>query len=124
MLDDQSLADRLVTYADALVAVVFVGSSGIAVALTNPESRCSLVNTAGPVSMGNLIFAGIISVLLITLRRWELDLRTGTSPSKKAIGYSRRLHVARLVVIWFSAIATAFFLLASTGGSACAVSIR
>ena len=120
-MDDQSFADRLVTYADALVAVSFVGSSGLAVALTNPESRCSLVNTARPVSIGMLAFSGILSVLLITLRRWELDLRTDTPASKKSIAYSRRLHLARLVVIWFSAIATVAFLFSATGGPTCAV---
>ena len=118
-MDDRSFADRLVTYADALVAVSFVGSSGLSLALTDPESRCSLVTTAGAVSIGNLIFAGIVSVLLITLRRWELDLRTGTSASKKSTTYSRRLHVARLVVIWFSAIATVVFLLAANRDPTC-----
>ena len=119
-MDDRSLADRLVTYADALVAVTFVGTSGWSLALTNPESRCSLIHAAGPVSVGNLIFAAIVSILLITLRRWELDLLTGTAVSKKSAAYSRRLHVARLGVVWVSAIAIVIFLMAALRDPTCA----
>ena len=120
-MDDQSFADRLVTYADALVAVSFVGSSGLAVALTNPENRCSLIEAAGPVSIGMLVFSVIVSALLVALRGWELDLRVGAPVSEKSVRYSRRLFWARLVVIWFSATATIAFLLAADGGPGCAV---
>lgn len=124
-MDDHSLADRLMTYADALVAVSFVGSSGMCVGLMNPESRCSLISAFRAVSVGNLIFTVIVSVLLIILRRWESDLLAGTSSSKKARTYSRRLHVARLAVIWLSAISVVVFLMvAATGDPTCARQVR
>ena len=120
-MDDRALASRLVTYADALVAVFFVGSAGLSQAITDPDVRCSLVASFREVSVGNLIFAAIVSVIVVTLRRWELDLLADARGSKKSEMYSRRLHVARLVIIWLSAIATVGFLAAAARGRACAV---
>lgn len=107
------------TYADALVAVSFVGTSGLSLALTDPDVRCSLVDAFGQVLAGNFVSAGIVSILLITLRSWESDLREGSSRSKKSESYSRRLHVARLAVVWISAIAAVVLLAAATKGPAC-----
>jgi len=85
------------------------------------DTHCSLVNAFRAVSVGLLIFAAIVSGVLITLRRWELDLLAGARGSKKSERYSRRLYVARLVVVWLSAIVVVGFLFAASGDPACAV---
>jgi len=101
-LDDRAFADRLVNYADALTAVTFVGSSGLSVSLTDPDVRCSLINAVGSVAIGYFAMAAIVSVLLVILRRWELDLRSQEPLTRKSSLYSRRLQLARLVVVWVS----------------------
>ena len=40
------LADRLVSYSDALVAVSFLGVSGIGLAVADPDIRCTLARGA------------------------------------------------------------------------------
>ena len=120
-MDDRALASRLATYADALVAVFFVGSAGLSQTIMDPDVRCSVVASFRAVSVGNLIFAAIISGIVITLRRWELDLLADARGSKKSEMYSRRLHLARLVIVWLSASAVVGFLLAATRDPACAV---
>ena len=118
-MDDRSIASRLVTYSDALVGMTVVGASGLSLALLDPDNRCSLTSAVFPISMGSLIFAAGVIMLLIILRRWELDLLEGTSESEKAMKYSNRLHVARLVAVSISAIATVVFLVAAGGDPTC-----
>jgi len=119
-LEDRALADRLVTYADALVAVSFVGMSGLTIALADPDIRCSLIRGVTPVAVANLASAGVVSLLLIVLRSWEAELRSGASPSARAATYSRRLHVARFVIVWLCVITAVVTLIAATRDPACA----
>lgn len=35
------LADRTVNYSDALVAIVFIGASGLGIAVADPDTRAS-----------------------------------------------------------------------------------
>lgn len=51
-VDDRGIADRLVTYADALAAVCFVGTSGLSLALADPDVRCSLTSGVPQVVAG------------------------------------------------------------------------
>ena len=101
---DRALADRLVNYADAIVAVAFVGVSGLGVALADPDARESVARAAEWVGGLNVAVGVVVSALLRLLRRWELDLRFGQPQSKKAAAYSRRLHAARYVVVWFAVV--------------------
>jgi hypothetical protein len=118
-MDDESLASRLVTYADASAAVFFVGAAGLSNAIMDANTHCSLANAFREVSVGIVSFASIISFTQITLRRWELDLLEGARVSKKAEMYSRRLHVARLAIVWLSAILVLSFILLLQGDPAC-----
>jgi len=120
-LDDRALADRLVNYADALVAVSFVGMSGLSIALADPDVRCSLIRGVTPVAVANLVSAGIVSILLVILRSWEFDLRSPAPPSPKSARYARRLHIARFIIVWISAAAAVATLLAATRDPACGV---
>ena len=98
-LEDQAFADRLITYADALVAVSFVGMSGLSIALADPGIRCSLTYGLVPLALLNLIFGIIISLILVVFRIWESDLRSGAPPSERSAKYAHRLHAARLVIV-------------------------
>ncbi len=118
-MDDRALADRLVSYADALVAVSFVGMSGLSIALADPDVRCSIADGLVPIMAGNVIFASVVSYLLRTLRKWETDLRADSPLSTKAADYSRRLYSGRFVVVWFSAIAAVSALAAVTRDPSC-----
>jgi hypothetical protein len=120
-LDDRALADRLVNYADALVAVSFVGMSGLSIALADPDVRCSLTRGVFPVMVANLISAAGVSVLLVILRSWESNLRSPSLSSPRAARYLSRLHIARFVIVWLSAAAAVATLFAATRDPACAV---
>jgi len=99
---DRALADRLVNYADAMVAVSFVGVSGLGIAVADPDTRTSVARGALWVAAGNAVVAIVVSVLLQLLRRWELDLRVAAPPSEKAARYSRKLHGARFAIVWLA----------------------
>jgi hypothetical protein len=119
-VDDQALADRLVNYEDALTAVSFVGMSGLAITLSDPDTRCSLVQALPTVAIATTLYCAVVSALLVVLRRWESDLGSSTTISKKSATYSRRLHVARQVVVWFSAAAVVAALLGASPDPNCA----
>ena len=99
---DRSLADRLVNYSDAIVAVSFVGVSGLGIAVADPDTRDSVARGADWVAAANVLVGIVASALLRSLRRWELDLRADAPPSPKGLRYSRRLHGARFVIVWFA----------------------
>lgn len=120
-MEDRTLADRFVTYSDALVAVSFVGTSGLSLAVADPDVRCSMVGGLVGVSIGNAMFSGIVSVLLVALRRWELDLRQDDPQSEKANVYSRRVHIARFAVVWLSAVMAAVIVRFATADPSCNV---
>jgi hypothetical protein len=113
--EETALADRIVNYSDALVAVAFLGVSGLGVAVADPDIRCS-VATAIPQIMGsNLINAIVLSGLVLWLRKWEIDLRVESPHRGKVAKYVRWLHVARLVIIWTSFLMSIALVLASAG---------
>ena len=113
-MEDHELADRLVSYADAIAAVAFVGISGLGIALGDPDVRCSIASALGPVVFSNLVSGTVMTILVLTLRRWELELRTERPPGERARAISRNLHVARIAVVWLS---TAMAVLALFGAS-------
>ena len=104
--EQRALADRLVNYADAMVALSVVGTSGLGVAIAEPDARESVASGATYIIVANMVIALIFSGLVEVLRRWEADLREDLPPVPKARKYARYLHVARLVVIWIAAFQT------------------
>jgi hypothetical protein len=121
-LDDRALADRLVNYADALAAVAFVGMSGLSISLAEPEVRCSITQGAFvPVVAANVLSTGIVSLLLVVLRSWEMDLRSSDPPSAKAARYMGRIYVARFIIVWFSGAAAILSVVAAARDTACAI---
>ena len=97
-MNDSSLADKLVSYADALAALAFVGTSGLGLALADPDVRCSLVKV--------VIGVGIATSLL-----------AGASAEARRI--SRFIFTARIVVVWLAAAAAVALLVAATQDPRC-----
>ena len=101
---DAALADRLVNYADAIVALSIVGVSGLGIAVAEPEARESIARGANWVILSNAVLGTAFAFVLHVLRRWELDLRSTDPPSDKAQRYGRRLHGARFGVLALSVV--------------------
>jgi len=99
---DVVLADRLVSYADALTALAFVGVSGLGLAVADPEIRADIAIVADWLVLSNLLSGAALCAVVVLFRRWELDLRSKAKDSAKVQRYSQLLHTARLVVIWFA----------------------
>ncbi|MFK7975348.1 MAG: hypothetical protein AB8C02_04390 [Halioglobus sp.] len=112
--EDRALADRLVNYVDAIVAVAFLASSGIGLALADPDTRESLESVAFGIIIGNALLGVVFSFIVAVLRRWELDLRQGVTHSAKYIRYSRRMYLAKHAVIWISIVQTVVILAAAS----------
>ena len=102
--DEAALADRLVNYSDALVAVSFLGVSGIGIAIADPDIRCTIAEGAYHIVAGNLANGVIFTTLILLFRRWEVVLRGEDPPSETVIRYMGWLHVGRLVILWTSVI--------------------
>lgn len=100
--DDLILANRMVSYADAIVAVAFLGVSGIGVVIADPDTRCVMAGATGEIAIGTLLNGVLFLAIVAGLRRAELDLRAGHERSAKVTRYGRMLHVARYVVIGVS----------------------
>ncbi len=110
--EDRALADRLVNYSDAIVALAFISSSGFGLAVADNDSRDTLVDAAWPILFANITIGIVFSVLLIVLRRWELNLRSDSCLSTLGLRYSRNLYIARHIVIWVAVVQTVAMLLA------------
>ena len=110
--EEWALADRIVGYADATVALAFIVSSGLGLAIADPDTRSTISDITGELIVGNAILGVVFSILLVVLRNWELDLRSTVEVSDKFQRYSRRLFLARHVVIWLWVVQTIVIMLA------------
>ena len=110
--EDYVLADRLVNYSDAMVTLSFLVSSGLGLAIADPDTRITITDVALGMIIGNALLGVLFSFLVVVLRRWELDLRTGADHTEKYLRYSRRIYVARHVVIWLTITQTVAIMLA------------
>ena len=105
------LADRLVNYSDAIVALAFLISSGLGLASADPDTRLSFTDVTTAMIVGNIIMGILFSALLAVLRRWELNLRDVDALHRKVRKYSRYIYIARHVVVWLTVGQTAGIML-------------
>ncbi|MFK7732763.1 MAG: hypothetical protein AB8B48_14180 [Pseudomonadales bacterium] len=98
--EERALADRLVNYSDAIVALSFISSSGFGLAVADPDVRETLVEAAWPLLYANIALGVVFSMLLMVLRRWEQNLRSESRLSAMGVRYTRNLYIARHIVIW------------------------
>ena len=110
--EDQILADRLVNYSDAVVTLSFLVSSGLGLAVADPDTRVTIAGVAVGMIVGNVILGIFYSFLVALLRRWELDLRLGADHTEKYLRYSNRIYISRHVVIWLTITQTVTIMLA------------
>ena len=82
--EERALADRLVNYSDAVVALAFLVSSGLGLAAADPDTRDSLESVVIGMMIGVAILGLIFSSLLVLLRRWEQDLRSESVATEKS----------------------------------------
>lgn len=108
----RALADRLVNYADTIVAVAFVGVSGLGLAVADPDTRGDIARVAHWVLVSNIILGILSTWFILVLRRWELKLRSKLEQDETAQRISTRLHWARLVVVWIAVAQTIALMLA------------
>ena len=106
----EALADRIVTYSDALVAFSLVNGLAFLVALGEPDIRCSIAQISGITILGNLLFAAVVTLGLVALGRAERRFRAnssdeeggGTGEEDEEIDrFLRGIHRTRFVLIWF-----------------------
>ncbi len=100
--ESRALADRIVNYSDALAAIVFLGASGLGIAVADPDTRSSMNLISSWMIVGNIFLGLVFSSLLVLLRRWELDLRGEPPANSNVRRYSRYFYLARHCVIWIS----------------------
>ena len=110
--EEQALANRLVAYSDAIVALAFIVSSGLGLAIADPDTRGTITDVAAEMIVGNALLGVVFSILLVTLRHWELDLRPESVVTEKFRRYSYRIFVAKHFVIWLSVSQTVMIMLA------------
>lgn len=101
--EERALADRLVSYADAIVAVCVVGASGIGAVIADPDSREHVARAANYIIVANVLSGILLTALVTLLRRWEIKLRANLPDAPLPRAYSRYLHGARIVLVWLSA---------------------
>lgn len=112
--ETRALADRTVNYSDALVALVFIGASGLGIAVADTDTRSSMNLVTTWMIGGSIALGALISTLLIVLRRWELDLRIDLPTEGKVYRYSRYFYWARHIIVWLSVAHIAIILLLSS----------
>ncbi len=79
----EALADRIITYSDALVAFSLVNALAFVIAMAEPDIRCSIVRIAGFAIGLNFVIPVILCAVLFALRRFERRLRPaeGSDPT-------------------------------------------
>lgn len=111
--EESALADRLLNYSDALVAVAFLGVSGLGIAIADPDVRCTIARAAGQITFAIFVNALVFSAVIVLLRRWENDLRSAAPATGKVARYGRWIHLARLIVVWLSLLLSVVLVFAS-----------
>jgi hypothetical protein len=96
----EAVADRIVTYCDALVAFSLVNGLAFLVALGEPDIRCSIVAISGAVFFVNVFFPIASTLLLLWLGRYERRLRVDEPVDDLVSGFWRSVGIFRLVLIW------------------------
>lgn len=118
----ESLADRLVNYADAIAAFSVVNSLTFLVALTEPDIRCSLDDLRSVVVAGQVTFSIGVAAAVVVLRRLELRVRSADAPVPEDVErFLRGFFIVRLVVILASSAFTVSFAVQALTDTSCLV---
>lgn len=96
----EALADRIVTYSDALVAFSLVNAFAFFVALGDPDIRCSITRIARIAIGMNVGFPVLVSAVLLWLHRFEQTLRGDDVQDPHVKRFWRYAHIARYALVW------------------------
>jgi hypothetical protein len=111
--ESRALADRIVNYSDAIAAIVFLGASGLGIAVADPDTRASIILISNWMIFGNIFLGALFSFLLILLRRWEIELRGEAPSSSNVRRYSNYFYLARHGIVWIAVAQVAIIMLLS-----------
>ena len=118
-MNREAVADRIVTYSDALVAFSLVNGLAFLVALGEPDIRCSIARISGTVIVANVFFPIASTFLLIWLKRYERRLREGATPDELVSRFWSAISIFRLVLVWSFASVVLFGIWGATLDRAC-----
>jgi hypothetical protein len=116
----EALADRIITYSDALVAFSLVNALAFLIALAEPEIRCSINRIAWTIAIVNLAFPLTSSTILVALRRFELKLREGEHQDEMVTSFWNYARIVRYALVWGFAAMVLLGLLGANSDPACA----
>ncbi len=85
-MNRQVLADRIISYSDAVVAFALVNGFAFVISLGDPDIRCSIARVSGVAIAMNLIFPIASSYALVWLRDFERRLRGGANGEGESRG--------------------------------------
>lgn len=85
-MNRQVLADRIISYSDAIVAFALVNGFAFVISLGDPDIRCSIARVSGVAIAMNLIFPIASSYALVWLRDFERRLRGGANGEGESRG--------------------------------------
>jgi hypothetical protein len=120
-MNREAVADRIVTYCDALMAFSLVNGFAFFVALAEPDIRCSIANIAVFMAGVTVISPLAASVALVWLRRYELRLREDVSDEALVSRFWRIVGISRFVLIWVFALIVVIGIWAATQDPSCSL---
>ncbi len=122
-MTNQSVADRLVNYGDAIAAFSAVNTLALLVAMGENEVRCSLADQALLVYSGMVSFAVVLTLAVVWCHRTEGRLRAEAGGVPEHLRRLRLIFfVVRLVVIWLFNVGALPLARIAMGDPACLVS--
>ena len=118
-MNREALADRVITYSDALVAFSLVNGLAFLVALADPDARCSIAGISGYILVVNVFFPIAATLGLVALGRVERRLRKGTEVDEEVARFWRGVAIARFVLVWAFAAVVLFGVVGATQDPTC-----
>jgi len=115
-----ALADRIITYCDALAAFSLVNALAFVVTLADPDIRCSIARIGGFVIGTNLTIPAGITAALVALRRFERRLRPKDGQDPIVERFWALAQVIRLTLVWLVSLFVVVGAWAATRDPACA----
>ncbi len=113
------LADRVITYCDALAAFSLLNAFAFLVTLAEPDIRCSIAAIATFVIAANLFIPLLITGGLILLRRFERSLRPPGSQDPTVERFWSYVQAFRIALVWAVALLVSFGVWAAAQDPAC-----
>lgn len=101
-MNREALADRFISYSDAISVFPFVQAVAFSIGLSDPDTRCSIAEIWAQIVLGNFVFIALMTAAVFIFRRAELSLRESQALDPIVSRYLRRLYIGRIAIIWMS----------------------